>query len=53
MHPLVSFMITTRNRVNELVKTLASCYEQDWPSLEVLGGNIGKSCVFAINRTSG
>jgi GT2 family glycosyltransferase len=34
--PLVTFMIATRNRVDELAKTLASCFEQDWPSIEVI-----------------
>jgi GT2 family glycosyltransferase len=34
--PLVSFMITTRNRVDELVKTLESCRNQDWPGKEIL-----------------
>jgi GT2 family glycosyltransferase len=36
MQPLVTFMIATRNRVSELEKTLASCFEQDWPALEVI-----------------
>jgi GT2 family glycosyltransferase len=36
MHPLVTFMIATRNRVAETEKTLASCFEQDWPSVEVI-----------------
>jgi GT2 family glycosyltransferase len=34
--PLVTFMIATRNRVDELVKTLDSCLRQDWPSKEIL-----------------
>lgn len=34
--PLVTFMIATRNRVGELEKTLASCYEQDWLAIEVI-----------------
>ena len=34
--PLVTFMIATRNRVDELVKTLDSCLKQDWPSKEIL-----------------
>jgi GT2 family glycosyltransferase len=29
-------MIATRNRVDELVKTLESCRRQDWPSKEIL-----------------
>src|SRR5262245_60716881 len=36
MHPLVTFMIATRNRVGELEKTLTSCFEQDWPAVEVI-----------------
>lgn len=36
MKPLVTFMIATRNRVSELEKTLASCFEQDWPAVEVI-----------------
>src|SRR5580692_2133591 len=34
--PLVTFMIATRNRVDELEKTLVSCFEQDWPAIEVI-----------------
>jgi GT2 family glycosyltransferase len=34
--PLVSFMIATHNRVGELEKTLVSCFEQDWPAIEVI-----------------
>lgn len=34
--PLVTFMIATRNRASELEKTLASCFDQDWPSVEVV-----------------
>lgn len=34
--PLVTFMIATHNRVGELEKTLASCFEQDWPAVEVV-----------------
>lgn len=34
--PLVSFMIATRNRVSELVKTLHSCLAQSWPAKEIL-----------------
>jgi GT2 family glycosyltransferase len=34
--PLVTFMIATRNRVGELAKTLASCFEQDWPAIEII-----------------
>jgi GT2 family glycosyltransferase len=33
---LVTFMIATHNRVDELEKTLASCVAQDWPALEIL-----------------
>ena len=33
---LVTFMITTHNRVAELEKTLAACLAQDWPALEIL-----------------
>ena len=33
---LVTFMIATRNRVAELEKTLAACFAQDWPALEIL-----------------
>ncbi len=33
---LITFMIATRNRVDELVKTLKSCLSQDWPSKEIL-----------------
>jgi GT2 family glycosyltransferase len=36
MQPLVTFMIATRNRVSELEKTLASCFEQDGPAVEVI-----------------
>jgi GT2 family glycosyltransferase len=34
--PLVTFMIATRNRVDELEKTLAACLAQDGPALEIL-----------------
>lgn len=34
--PLVSVMIATRNRIGELVKTLASLQQQDWPRIEVI-----------------
>jgi GT2 family glycosyltransferase len=34
--PLVTFMIATRNRVDELEKTLAACLAQAGPALEIL-----------------
>jgi hypothetical protein len=34
--PLVTFMIATRNRVDELMQTLESCLNQTWPHKEVL-----------------
>src|SRR5262249_1726181 len=36
MTPTVTFMIATRNRVSELEKTLAACYEQRGTSFEIL-----------------
>src|SRR5258708_894145 len=34
--PLITFMIATRNRVDELQKTLAACLAQNWPAVEIL-----------------
>src|ERR1700730_6400610 len=34
--PLVTYMIATRNRVDELEKTLAACLAQNGPDLEIL-----------------
>ena len=34
--PVVTYMIATRNRVGELEKTLASCFEQEGPAAEVV-----------------
>jgi GT2 family glycosyltransferase len=33
---LVTFMIATHNRVDELEKTLDACLHQDWPAIEIL-----------------
>jgi len=32
---LLTIIITTRNRISELDKTLAACADQDWPRLEI------------------
>ncbi|HTQ41028.1 MAG TPA: glycosyltransferase [Pirellulales bacterium] len=34
--PLITFMIATRNRVEELRKTLENCEAQLWPAMEIL-----------------
>ena len=36
MKPKITFMIATHNRVDELMKTLASCEEQQWPNKEIM-----------------
>lgn len=36
MTPKVTFMIATHNRVDELMKTLASCEEQNWRNKEIM-----------------
>lgn len=33
---LITFMIATRNRVDELEKTLHACLQQDWAAIEIL-----------------
>jgi GT2 family glycosyltransferase len=41
--PTVSIMIATRNRADELAKTLAACFDQDWPAIEIIVVDDGSS----------